>query len=296
MAVVLVDDRDEVRDLAGLYAASYRRLVVQMFAICGDLADAEDAVQEAFITALRKRRTLEAVQNPEAWIRTVALHRLHRGWRHRGVVRRHQTEARPPEPSDDVGPEHVALVTALGQLDPGQREAWGRYRIALGDTLALDVSVPDDTYAHDDGLFLANGPVILKTELAGPGYGVPRDRCGTGPVVPVGPTVDDLVDAMREQTAYYASEPQPVRIGGASGTYLAIQLRPAPRCKGDVRMPGTNATTVALPPMSLGRWWILDVDGQRVVVQQNCTCGNAPMDRLARMPRGITFATTGQDG
>ena len=35
-----------------LYDASYRRLVVQLYAICGDLNDAEDAVQEAFVGAL----------------------------------------------------------------------------------------------------------------------------------------------------------------------------------------------------------------------------------------------------
>lgn len=109
-------------ELDALYAASYRRLVVQMYAICGDLADAEDAVQEAFITAIRKRRTLRAVQNPEAWIRTVALHRLHSGWRHAAVVRRHQVADRGPEPTLELSPEHVALVTALRQLDPDQRE------------------------------------------------------------------------------------------------------------------------------------------------------------------------------
>src|SRR5215207_5477736 len=99
-------------DLDELYAASYRRLVVQMYAICGDLADAEDAVQEAFITAIRKRRTLHGVHNPEAWVRTVALHRLHRGWRHASVVRRHQLADRGEPPVVEVGPEHVALVAA----------------------------------------------------------------------------------------------------------------------------------------------------------------------------------------
>lgn len=117
-----MDGGREVHDLDALYAASYRRLVVQMYAICGDLADAEDAVQEAFITAIRKRRTLRSVHNPEAWIRTVALRRLHRGWRHLAVVRRHQALAGAPEPTVEVGPEHVALVTALALLDPGQRE------------------------------------------------------------------------------------------------------------------------------------------------------------------------------
>jgi RNA polymerase sigma-70 factor, ECF subfamily len=122
MTEVLVDSGREVDDLDELYVGSYHRLVVQMYAICGDLNDAEDAVQEAFITAIRKRRTLRGVENPEAWIRTVALHRLHRGWRHAAVVRRHQVGQRRDQPSVDVGPEHVALVTALKQLDPQQRE------------------------------------------------------------------------------------------------------------------------------------------------------------------------------
>ena len=51
-------------DLDELYDASYRRLVVQLYAICGDLADAEDAVQEAFVTALRKRSELRPRVQP----------------------------------------------------------------------------------------------------------------------------------------------------------------------------------------------------------------------------------------
>jgi RNA polymerase sigma factor (sigma-70 family) len=133
--------------LDALYAASYRRLVVQMYAICGDLADAEDAVQEAFITALRKRRTLDSVQNAEAWIRTVALRRLHRGWRHLAVVRRHQGSDRGPEPTVAVGPEHVALVTALSMLDPGQREVVVLHHLADRSVaeIAEDLGLPVGT-------------------------------------------------------------------------------------------------------------------------------------------------------
>ena len=127
---VLVDGGRVVDDLDALYAGSYRRLVVQMYAICGDLNDAEDAVQEAFITAIRKRRTLRTVQNREAWIRTVALHRLHRGWRHAAVVRRRQIADRNEQPTVEVGPEHVTLVSALKQLDPRQREVIVLYHLA----------------------------------------------------------------------------------------------------------------------------------------------------------------------
>jgi len=125
-----------VVDLDALYAATYRRLVVQMYAICGNLADAEDAVQEACITAIRKRRVLRTVRNPEAWVRTVALHRLHKGWRHASVVRRHEAADRSPEPIVEVGPEHVALVTALSRLDPDQREVVVLHHLA-------DLSVAD---------------------------------------------------------------------------------------------------------------------------------------------------------
>ena len=105
-----------------LYDASYRRLVVQLYAICGDLSDAEDAVQEAFVIALRKERDFRKVANPEAWIRTAALNHLRSRWRHASVVRRHQPASRTQVPVE-VGPEHVAIVTALAQVDADQREA-----------------------------------------------------------------------------------------------------------------------------------------------------------------------------
>jgi RNA polymerase sigma factor (sigma-70 family) len=147
MTEVVMGGSREREGLDALYAASYRRLVVQLYAICGDLADAEDAVQEAFITALRKRRTLDSVQNPEAWIRTVALRRLHRGWRHLAVVRRHQAVDRAPEPTVEVGPEHVALVTALSLLDPCQREVVVLHHLADLSVaeIAEDLNIPTGT-------------------------------------------------------------------------------------------------------------------------------------------------------
>ena len=66
--VVLIAHHDEEGamgdHLEQLYNASYRRLVVQMYAICGDVAEAEDAVQDAFVAALRKQRELRQVANP----------------------------------------------------------------------------------------------------------------------------------------------------------------------------------------------------------------------------------------
>ena len=39
------------RDFGEFYDSNYGRLVVQVFAVTGNLADAEDAVQEAFARA-----------------------------------------------------------------------------------------------------------------------------------------------------------------------------------------------------------------------------------------------------
>src|SRR3954464_7412845 len=108
-------------DLDELYAASYRSLEVQLYALCGELGDAEDAVQEAFVTAIRKHRELARVGNPEAWVRTVAVNRLRSGWRHTAVVRKYQARVPGPQQPVEVGPQHTAIVTALARLNEDQR-------------------------------------------------------------------------------------------------------------------------------------------------------------------------------
>lgn len=130
-----------------LYSASYRRLVVQMYAICGDLADAEDAVQEGFVAALRKRRQLATVDNPEAWVRTTALHHLHSRWRHAAVVRKYQPRVPGPQVPIEIGPEYVAIVAALAQVDAGQREAVVLHYLAdMGTSeVAEALGIPEGT-------------------------------------------------------------------------------------------------------------------------------------------------------
>jgi RNA polymerase sigma-70 factor, ECF subfamily len=58
---------------ARFYAASYPRLVGQVFAVSGDLADAEDAVQEAFVRAAARWGQVCRYDQPEAWVRRVAI-------------------------------------------------------------------------------------------------------------------------------------------------------------------------------------------------------------------------------
>jgi RNA polymerase sigma-70 factor (ECF subfamily) len=134
-------------DLNELYDASYRRLVVQIYAICGDLGEAEDAVQDAFVTALRQKSHLAQLNNPEAWVRTVALNRVRHGWRHASVVRRYQAKVPGPQGPVEVGPEHVAIVAALEEVDADQREAVVLHYLAdlsVAD-IAAQLGVPEGT-------------------------------------------------------------------------------------------------------------------------------------------------------
>jgi RNA polymerase sigma-70 factor, ECF subfamily len=53
---------------ASFYASSYRRLLGQLFALTGDLAEAENAYARAFVRWPR----VGAYDRPEAWVRQVA--------------------------------------------------------------------------------------------------------------------------------------------------------------------------------------------------------------------------------
>ncbi|CUR54964.1 putative RNA polymerase ECF-subfamily sigma factor [metagenome] len=134
-------------ELDQLYDASYRRLVVQMYAVCGSVADAEDAVQEAFVVAIRKQRELRSVVNVEAWVRTAALNRLRGGWRHAAVVRRYRPRVPGPQAPVEVGPDHVAIVEALAQLDRDQREVVVLHYLAdvSVSEIAGDLGIPEGT-------------------------------------------------------------------------------------------------------------------------------------------------------
>ena len=105
------------------YAISFRRVVGQVYAMCGDLAEAQDCVQEAFIRAWDRRRSLDADQAPEAWVRTVAYRLAVSRWRRARLARRPPDRAcataAPAEP--DV--TRVALARALRALPPEQRRA-----------------------------------------------------------------------------------------------------------------------------------------------------------------------------
>jgi RNA polymerase sigma-70 factor, ECF subfamily len=59
-------------DFDAFYHATNRALLRQTYAMTGNLADAQDSVQEAYARAWQHWGTVRDAENPTAWVRTVA--------------------------------------------------------------------------------------------------------------------------------------------------------------------------------------------------------------------------------
>jgi hypothetical protein len=97
-------------DFDAFYAATYARLVGQLYAVTGDLAEAEDVVQEAFARAVVRWPRLRGYDLPEAWVRRVAVNLARQGLRRTRRRLRLLVRLAPPPP--DPGPSVDGLVLA----------------------------------------------------------------------------------------------------------------------------------------------------------------------------------------
>ena len=130
-------------------------------------------------------------------------------------------------------------ATAITPLPEGTLAA-GTYRLRPfpAETMTIDVTVPDGGWQGEGGIsgpVGANGPkgvaiVFLKAQT------INRDPChwdhnGSGRApqegdVEVGPTVDDLAEALARSSAYTSTTPVAATLGGFSGKRLELQLAP----------------------------------------------------------------------
>ena len=112
-----------------VYATSYRRLVGQLTGVTGDPVEAEDAVMEAFARAVNASRSFLAADNPEAWLRTVAVNVTRTRWRRSRFFRDVSHQLAGAE-SYDLPEDRLALLAALRQLPAAQREAIALHHLA----------------------------------------------------------------------------------------------------------------------------------------------------------------------
>jgi RNA polymerase sigma-70 factor (ECF subfamily) len=118
---------DFVREL---YDASYRRLVGQLTAVTGSREEAEDVVQEAFARALLHARDLAHLENPEAWLRTVAVNHARSRWRRLRRFAGLLPDLVQDAPAETDTAAGVDLLVALRSLPVGQREAIALHHLA----------------------------------------------------------------------------------------------------------------------------------------------------------------------
>ncbi|HUJ06331.1 MAG TPA: SigE family RNA polymerase sigma factor [Streptosporangiaceae bacterium] len=113
----------DATDFDAFYAASVRRVTSQLYAMTGDRAEAEDAVQEAYARAWQHWGRVSGYADPESWVRTVAWRISVSSWRKAvnrlSAQRRHGPAADPPE----LGPDYVTIIAALRQIPAAQRQA-----------------------------------------------------------------------------------------------------------------------------------------------------------------------------
>jgi RNA polymerase sigma-70 factor (ECF subfamily) len=146
------------------YQASFARLVGQIYAMCGNIPEAQDCVQEAFIRAWDRRRSLDLDQSPEAWVRTVAYRLAVSRWRRarKSLLPPDRSHAPAPPPEPDV--HRVALARALQALPADQRRAIVLYHLCDLSVaeVAAEVNAPTGTVKAR----LSRGRAALATLLA----------------------------------------------------------------------------------------------------------------------------------
>ena len=109
-------------DIEDLYAGSYARLVGLVSLVAGSREEAEEAVQEAFVWLLPRWSTVSHYDDPEAWVRGVALRLLSNRFR---KIRNGVVAVRRQGPPAPVGPpsgDWVDMVRALSVLSLPHRQ------------------------------------------------------------------------------------------------------------------------------------------------------------------------------
>ncbi len=120
-------DRDADCAVTALYAAHYRSLVRLAALLVGDVATAEEVVQESFVAMHSGWRRLRDSDKALCYLRQSVVNRSRSVLRHRVVVDRHAPRPLPDMPSAEQGAiallERSAVIAALRTLPPRQRQA-----------------------------------------------------------------------------------------------------------------------------------------------------------------------------
>jgi RNA polymerase sigma-70 factor, ECF subfamily len=145
------------------YAANFDSLTLQLCAYTGDLAFAQDLVQDAFCRALPRWQTISMYDNPTAWVRRVAWNLAKNRFRQ---ARRALAAAARLRPATVDAPtaDRVDLVRALAKVPARSRRVFILYHIA--DLSIADIAVQEQAAENTVKSWLRRARLVLAEELA----------------------------------------------------------------------------------------------------------------------------------
>ena len=117
-------------DFDQAFVDHYERLVRALTIVAGDREVAADAVQEAFIKAHLRWRTVSRYDDPVGWVRRVAINRLHDGHRREQRKRRALGRLGRATQTVAVDPEIDEFDRLLAALPRQQRATTALYYVA----------------------------------------------------------------------------------------------------------------------------------------------------------------------
>ena len=153
----------EEQALREFYAASYVRLVGVVGAVSGDRDAAEEAVQDAFVRLMGRWNKVSRYDDPEAWVRKVALGYVSNRRRKAANGRRAAARAgQAPQAATAATEAEVDVDRALTALPTGQRAVLVLHRLGFDIAeVARELGIPEGTAKSR----LARGRQTLRTLL-----------------------------------------------------------------------------------------------------------------------------------
>lgn len=103
------------------YEATRHRVVTFVYAVTGDLGDAQDIAQEAYARAWQRWATIALYGDPEAWVRQVGYRLAINRWRKARNGIKAYLRLGPAAPADPPSADAIAVREALRLLPADQR-------------------------------------------------------------------------------------------------------------------------------------------------------------------------------
>ncbi|MET7282489.1 sigma-70 family RNA polymerase sigma factor [Kribbella sp. NPDC005582] len=142
-------DRDQVPDVAVLYRRSWPRLIGVLVSIGGSRADAEEVAQDAYVKLLGRWESISRYEDPEAWVRSVAVRTLISRLRRQQVAAKALTKltGRRAEVVAPPDGESLDVAAALAVLPAAQRAVVVLHHVMdlPVDQIAEELQVPVGT-------------------------------------------------------------------------------------------------------------------------------------------------------